>query len=703
MKVSVITNLITIGLLCWSCLALRAQESRPSTNTSTGFFIKNGKLYDGNGCEFVPRGVNNGHVWHDKSPGSGKAYDALDNIAGLGFNAVRVVWGIHQWRNDDGSFGPLSDDNVLRSVIERCIELQMIPMVELHDYTGTNNTANVTAAAQWWADRASLISDYEEHLIINVLNEWGGGGVEDTQWRDAYTNAISIIREADIKVPLIIDGSLYAKNFSPIRLYGKEVLDSDPLKSVGFGVHYYCGSGENDQAIEEELGWGVDNNVLLLVGEFAQDHYRYAEPRGTICDVRERFIVAETQRNGQGHFWWAWNSRGTEGVVNFSLGDFWEASNRSELTDIGEWLILDDPNGIQATSEVAGVFSGVCSTPPSPEPPTGGDCQLTITASGTTGNEQMELLVDDAVADTWTVTTRAADYTATIPTSSNVKVRFSNNGLDAEGNDMNLIVDAISAGGTTYQAEEQTTNTGAWNVEESRCGGIMSETLHCTGYVDFGTVACASDGEGGNLGQIIIRAKGECGSENMELRIDGSPVANWTVAADFVPYSYDEFSGGEVSVHFTNNNDVVSGCEDKNLEVDWISVCGTTYETETEATETADCCLETKDKLYTNGNFNFGTQSCGSNSRSSRSLKPTGDALLDAVKVYPNPATRTLTVTGEEDYQLALYDMKGREVLHRDHLRGTTTLDVADVRPGLYLIKLRDAQARQIERKIIIQ
>ena len=142
-------------LLVIFCLSFQGytQETRPSANQSSGFFIKNGKLYDANGCEFVPRGVNNGHAWFDHPNGDRRAYNALDNIAALGFNSVRIVWGIRYWAN-----GPTSDDNILRDIIERCIELKMVPMVELHDFTGSNNSGDVATAANWWANRASLVN-----------------------------------------------------------------------------------------------------------------------------------------------------------------------------------------------------------------------------------------------------------------------------------------------------------------------------------------------------------------------------------------------------------------------------------------------------------------------------------------------------------------------------------------------------------------
>ncbi len=110
---------------------------------------------------------------------------------------------------------------------------------------------------------------------------------------------------------------------------------------------------------------------------------------------------------------------------------------------------------------------------------------------------------------------------------------------------------------------------------------------------------------------ITIRAKGDCGSETMELRVDGELVETWkNVSTSFTDYIYNGFgSSREISVHFTN--DATGGdCADRNLIVDYISVCSTTYQTETVATKTSGCCASGKSTLYTNGDFNYGVLTC---------------------------------------------------------------------------------------------
>ena len=677
-------------LLSIFCLFFQgyAQETRPSANQSKGFFIKNGKLYDANGCAFVPRGVNNGHAWFDHPNGDRRAYNALDNIAALGFNSVRIVWGIHYWVNSDGSFGPTSDDNILRDIIERCIELKLVPMVELHDFTGSNNSSDVATAANWWANRASLVNDYEQHIIVNILNEWGNGSTTDTQWRNAYKSAVSTIRNAGIKATLVIDATEWAKNISPVKTYGSEVLNHDPQKNVAFSTHYYCEAGANSATIRSELGWAAaTNEICLMVGEFAQAHADYINDG--VCDVKEQTVVEEAQENQQGYFWWAWNSTGDRGV-NFSLGDTWEASSRSELTDIGEWLILDSPNGIASTSKRAGVFSGLSCGGST------GTGNVTVRARGTSGSEQIEIRYkDQRVGDRITLSTSYKEYKVQVNNANgNFKVAFVN-----DNSNRDVYVDWLLVGTTKRQAESRDTNTGAW--ANGVCGGgTRTEVLHCNGYIGFGTM---SDVTSGN---VVIRARGNCGSETMVLEVGGSNVKTWNnVGTGYANYTYSGYRGGTIKVKFTNNQS--SPC-DRNLYVDYLDACGTRIQSESSAVvQTSDWTNGDKQILFTNGNNNYGNPGCGSARTSSTGTKllaePAASERSEVFSAYPNPATDQLTVAGGDDYQVTLYDLTGRKVMQHSHLKGRVHLEVGSLRPGMYLMRIYDSKNREVHQRIMIE
>ena len=70
---------------------------------------------------------------------------------------------------------------------------------------------------------------------------------------------------------------------------------------------------------------------------------------------------------------------------------------------------------------------------------------------------------------------------------------------------------------------------------------------------------------------------------------------------------------------------------------------------------------------------------------------------------YPNPANEKLTVEGGEHYQITLYDLTGRLMMQHDHLKGNTELDIRHLRPGVYLIKLRDREQQEVRQRILIE
>ena len=208
------------------------EVARPTYNQSRGFFTAHGKIYDANGNEFIARGVNNRHVWFD-SWGETPALDALDNIAEFGFNSVRIVWEV------DHKDGSLTDDELLERIINRTIEHNMVPMVELHDFTGRNDTNDLlNRGVKWWTDRADMWQKYEESLIINIANEFGdwffAQGASRKEFPKVYKEAITRIRNAGINNTLVIDPFSYGKDYSLVVKYGQEIYNHDPHKKCSF-------------------------------------------------------------------------------------------------------------------------------------------------------------------------------------------------------------------------------------------------------------------------------------------------------------------------------------------------------------------------------------------------------------------------------------------------------------------------------------
>src|SRR5690625_90426 len=90
--------------------------------------------------------------------------------------------------------------------------------------------------------------------------------------------------------------------------------------------------------------------------------------------------------------------------------------------------------------------------------------------SGTSGEESVSLDIAGQTIQTWTLSTSMQDYTVSTDVTGELRVAFTN---DADGRDVQ--VDYVIVNGTTFQAEDQEDNTGAY--DGSCGGGSYSEML----------------------------------------------------------------------------------------------------------------------------------------------------------------------------------------------------------------------------------
>ena len=220
------------------------------------------------------------------------------------------------------------------------------------------------------------------------------------------------------------------------------------------------------------------------------------------------------------------------------------------------------------------------------------------------------------------------------------------------------------------------------------------------------TVTVGEDPSGdGSGGQIVIRAKGSTGSELMHLQVDDQLVESWeNVSTTATDYTYEGYSGGEVYVVFDNDGNDASGA-DRNLLVDYITVCGQEQQAE-QAIRTTDCGNTTDGFvwLWCNSSLSFGDVGCVSSATVGQGGSAGWPAQRSAVQVYPNPARGRIVVQGPERYDVTLYDLYGKPVQAQTQQSGTSQLNVVGVRPGVYLLRVLDTQTQQTyQQKAIIE
>ena len=76
-----------------------------------------------------------------------------------------------------------------------------------------------------------------------------------------------------------------------------------------------------------------------------------------------------------------------------------------------------------------------------------------------------------------------------------------------------------------------------------------------------------------------------------------------------------------------------------------------------------------------------------------------------SISVFPNPATNKISIEGDflnEEVQLQLTDMLGREIKTGILTKTKTTIDVSEVQEGIYFLILQTINATATK-KIIVQ
>lgn len=300
---------------------------------SATFSTRQSKLVDAEGQEFVIRGMNNPHAWFGE-----KAYQALDAIQATRCNTIRIVWTTR------------GKDAELERIIQRCIELEMIPMVELHDVTGNTSGDRLAEMASWYAapERAEMLQKYERFLLINIANEWGSHKTKAKYWKDSYTHCIDILRAAGFTTTLVVDAPGWGQNIEPIVKCGSELIEHDPLHNILFSIHMY-GSWNKPERIREQLTLCHTKGLPLIVGEFG---YNSADGHNNLhCKVDHTTILEVCNTLGYGFMPWSWTGNNRE---NRWL-DLVESSDWQTPTWWGQQVICGQ-GGITETARKASVF-----------------------------------------------------------------------------------------------------------------------------------------------------------------------------------------------------------------------------------------------------------------------------------------------------------------------------------------------------------
>lgn len=329
-----------------------------------GFYVDGTVLRDANQNPFVMRGTAYEYAWFtwDHDPA-----DALKEIADYGANAVRIVLA-------DGQKWTKITAGQVANLIEQCEKNKLVAVLEVHDATGNNDENAILAAANYFAEIASVLKGHEDTVIINIANEWMES-TNDTAWQQGWINAIKIMREAGLKHCILCDAGGYGQSASTCINGGAAVLEADPEHNCFFAVHMYSVAGGSASTIKSTIDAMAVRNLCFIVGEFAQ--------KDNWGDVDEAYIMSYCQETNTGWLSWSWYGN------NDAYMDMSSANAGGTLSsDWGE-LVVNGANGWKETAKVCSVFEGsTIVTTPSTEPETTTTTTTTTTVITTTTTEE---------------------------------------------------------------------------------------------------------------------------------------------------------------------------------------------------------------------------------------------------------------------------------------------------------------------------
>ncbi len=290
------------AVLC--SLFILAVTAKAQTSDST-LHISGSKLIGICGDTIALRGVNYApYNW-----GYDSSQLQLSEVAKTGANAVRMSW----YAN---SAAPYYTDALLDSAIGACIKNKMIPIIELHDYTCDASIADIETLSSWYtsAARVAIFHKYQSSLIINLANEagyvnWATDPSQAAQdYQNAYIQLINELRQANIKVPFMVDAPDCGTSIDVFVNVAFPILTSDPIQNVIFSAHAYWFSYANNDSgiIAHDINSAASYSLPLVIGEVAN----YQDDAGTYCTFSLNYspVLRACLQQNLGWLVWSWDN-----------------------------------------------------------------------------------------------------------------------------------------------------------------------------------------------------------------------------------------------------------------------------------------------------------------------------------------------------------------------------------------------------------
>ncbi len=323
-----LVGLAVVGALCPAVAYAESSGAR-----ATGLHISDGRLVEGNGNDFVMRGVNHAHTWYPNQTQS------LSDIKALGANTVRVVL-------SDGYRWAKNSAADVANVVSQCKANRLICVLEVHDTTGYGEEAaagTLDHAADYWISLKDVLAGQENYVIINIGNEpWGN--TDPQGWTEPTIAAVKKLRGAGFEHTIMVDAPNWGQDWQGVmRANARSVYAADTTGNLIFSIHMYS-VFDTATEITDYLNAFVDAELPIVIGEFGGPADQWGDPD-------EDTMMATAQQLKLGYLAWSWSGN-TDPILDLAIN-----FDPKQLSSWGE-RIFHGVNGIAETAKEATVFGG---------------------------------------------------------------------------------------------------------------------------------------------------------------------------------------------------------------------------------------------------------------------------------------------------------------------------------------------------------
>lgn len=282
--------LLALMLLVFICSCKKSKTPGPNPQppieipaTIIGKFeVKDDKILDSTGVQFVPQGVNvNGPKWPWDRPTIPDASLIADVWK---CNIVRVnCWPQFVVNN--------SNNLDLDGIVNAFTAKKVVTVLEDHHFTGRYPTAaELATATNWWVAQANKYKN-NGYVWFNLMNEPGESGLPvPAEWLNVHKALIQAIRNTGANNIIVCDehgfgqANGFDNNASSAALAYGETLTSQ-FKNIVFSLHLYSNWMYGQDKLNKYTDAATTKKLAVIMGEYGVGNDYSMEVTSTVMKV----------------------------------------------------------------------------------------------------------------------------------------------------------------------------------------------------------------------------------------------------------------------------------------------------------------------------------------------------------------------------------------------------------------------------------